>query len=482
MSFRPVRVAGSEDNEMRLLGYHWRRLGTAALLTAGAVHGGAIAPPAIVKSFGAVQIPVNGTTTLTFTITAPNALPGVYFTDNLPAGMIVATPNGLSTTCPGAPTMVAGGSAISVTGLAFPAAGSCSITVNVTAVSTGLAINSVSIGDVDAGTGNTATATALVVFVNPPELIKEFSPTTFELGAQTSLTFELRNPNFGPVLSNASFTDVLPAGLSVNGAIVKSVSCGGPPSVSFSGTNTITVSGASLGHFPCIVTISNITAAAAGSFVNVTSPITGEVGGVTFTGPPATASVVVRPQPDAFQVRYLTLQYGDGVVNFTNAGSLAGTDPAGTMCVNVYAFDPAEEMVSCCACRVTPNGLASISARSDIMGNTLTAGTPQSITVKLLATAAGAGSCNPGTQPSRDNLARGMRAWATTLHSLAAQGSPAPPALTGLAETPFAVARLSQSELDKLTSYCTFIQINGSGFGQCKSCTSVVGAQGGTPK
>lgn len=180
-----------------------------------------------------------------------------------------------------------------------------------------------------------------------------------------------------------------------------------------------------------------------------------------------------------FQVRYLTLQYGDGVANFTNAGTLAGTDPAGTICVNIYAFDPAEEMISCCACKITPNGLSSISARTDIMGNTLTPGTPQSITLKLLSTAAGAGNCNAATQPTVNNLARGMKAWATTLHSLTIQGSPAPPPLTGLSETEFAKAELSLSEFTKLTSYCNFIQLVGSGFGQCKSCTSRVGAQGG---
>jgi hypothetical protein len=72
-----------------------------------------------------------------------------------------------------------------------------------------------------------------------------------------------------------------------------------------------------------------------------------------------------------------------------------------------------------------------------------------------------------------------MRAWATTLHSLAIQGSPAPPPLTGLTETPFAIAQLSTSEFNKLTSYCNFIQLVGSGFGQCKSCASRIGALGG---
>jgi hypothetical protein len=98
--------------------------------------------------------------------------------------------------------------------------------------------------------------------------------------------------------------------------------------------------------------------------------------------------------------------------------------------------------------------------------------------VKLLASAAGAGACNAATQPTPANLARGMKAWATTVHSLSIQGSPAPPPLAGLTETPFAVAELSASEFTKLTTYCNLIELIGSGFGQCKSCNRRFGAQG----
>ena len=49
------------------------------------------------------------------------------------------------------------------------------------------------------------------------------------------------------------------------------------------------------------------------------------------------------------------------------------------ICVNVYTFDPAEEEIACCACLVTPNGLNSLSAVSDLTSNPLTPAIPTSI-------------------------------------------------------------------------------------------------------
>ncbi len=171
---------------------------------------------------------------------------------------------------------------------------------------------------------------------------------------------------------------------------------------------------------------------------------------------------------DAFQIGYASnLNIGDSVVNLTNAGTVSGADPAGRICANVYTFDPAEELISCCTCMVTPNGLDSLSDQGDLISNTLTPGVPTSIVIKLVATLPNLGTCNAGNGGvafTAAQLAPGLRAWGTSLHNDAAAGA------YQVTERAFQPAVLSTSELHKLTSYCNFIQAIGSGYGICKSC------------
>jgi hypothetical protein len=166
-----------------------------------------------------------------------------------------------------------------------------------------------------------------------------------------------------------------------------------------------------------------------------------------------------------FQVHPLyNLNIGDSFVNLTNVGTLNGNAPTGNICVNVYTFSPDEQLVSCCACSVTPNALNSLSANTDLVSNTLTPAHPTSIVVKLLATVPGGGTCNAAS-PTAANLVRGMKAWATTIHA-----QPTTPVSYLASETEFAKAELSATELARITSLCGFIQANGSGFGICKTC------------
>jgi hypothetical protein len=174
----------------------------------------------------------------------------------------------------------------------------------------------------------------------------------------------------------------------------------------------------------------------------------------------------------------------DSFVNITNtgargAGLQSGTAASitGAICANVYAFSPDEQMISCCSCPVTPNGLRSLSAKRDLVNNTLTPAVPGSIVVKILGSVPVGGSC-AGSAAAPGALTSGLVAWGTTAHAAAPGGVP-----TAITETPFVPATLSRgddggsAEYERLTQLCTFIIANGSGFGLCNSCQ--LGALGG---
>ena len=128
--------------------------------------------------------------------------------------------------------------------------------------------------------------------------------------------------------------------------------------------------------------------------------------------------VFAQAHDSTFQVRYASnLTSGDSVINITNTGangaSLFGPGfggQAGNICVNVYAFSPDEQLISCCSCLITPNGLVSLSTQNDLISNTLTGTRPNSVVVKLVATATG-GTAG-GTELHRQFLHQlGGRRW-----------------------------------------------------------------------
>ncbi len=448
----------------------------AAVLTAGSAMAQA---PAITKAFGAATIPVGGTTTLTFTVfTGATALTGIQFTDTLPAGLVVATPNGLGGTCVGTITATAGSGSVIATGISLGATNACTVIVNVTGTVAGGVVNTVVVSDANAGVGNTSvagiTVTPAVAGVLPPTITKAFGAPSVNINGTTTLSINITNPN-ATALTGVAVSDTLPAGLLIGVPVGGTSNCGGVMTAT-GATSTITLTGGALAaNGTCTITV-NVTGVAQGTQVNTTGTVSSIEGGVGLT---ATATLVVNPIIDpeeAFQVRYASnLPIGDSVVNLTNTGTLTvpgnNLTTTGNICVNVYTFDASEELISCCSCLVTPNGLNSLSARADLISNTLTPGVPTSIVIKLVAsrplglTPAGTGgTCNPSS-PTPLTVTPGMRAWGTTLHSL-----PTTPVTYGSTETEFATAPLGVAELTKLTTFCGFIQANGSGFGICKSC------------
>jgi hypothetical protein len=164
---------------------------------------------------------------------------------------------------------------------------------------------------------------------------------------------------------------------------------------------------------------------------------------------------------DTFQVKYAAnLNVGDSFVDFTNSGATVANGVSQNLCINLYTFDPAEELVSCCTCSVTPNGLVSLSVVRSLISNPLTPAIPTSVVIKAVAST---GVCNASAVTT---LAHGLLGWGTTLHQNTSTAAPS----YGVTETAFSFAELTAAELAHITSTCGFIQSDGSGFGICKGC------------
>lgn len=173
-----------------------------------------------------------------------------------------------------------------------------------------------------------------------------------------------------------------------------------------------------------------------------------------------------------YQIRYISnLSAADSVINITNTGasganlgSGSAATIAGSICANVYAFAADEEIVSCCSCPVTPNGVVSLSAQSSILGNALSGRLASTtLAVALVSTLPVGGSC-ASSAATKGTLAPGMLAW---LH---AEAPSTATTCNGGTETSFAPATLIANEYTRLTSLCSFIQVQGSGYGICSSC------------
>jgi uncharacterized repeat protein (TIGR01451 family) len=401
-----------------------------------------VAPPVLAKSFAGPTVPLNHTTTLTFTITNPNptvSLTGVSFTDTLPAGLTAISAAGA---CGGTVSVLAG--SITLTGGVIPKGSSCTIQATIEGTVAGVDNNVTSaVSSVNGGAGNTASATITVVA--PPAISKTFGTIiALPVGGTTPLTFTITNPNKTVALTGVGFTDNLP-GMVVSTPNLLTGSCGGGTITAVPGSGIISLVNATLAvSSSCTFSVS-VTGVAEGTQDNITSNVTSVEGG---TGNAASAVIIIGT---VFEVSYASnLSIGDSTVNLTNAG----TQGAENICVNVYAFDASEEPVACCSCLITPDGIDTLS----VVKNVLTTVVPPSAFIELLASTPVAGTCDAAS-PTATNLALGMRSWGTHLQS---NGQ--------ITETTFSAATLNATELTTLTTDCQAVELLLGGKRQCGSC------------
>ena len=229
-----------------------------------------LAAPTVAKSFAPTNVPTQGSSTLTITLTNSNAsaITGAAFTDTYPAGLVnAAAPAGATTCAGGTVTAAAGGNTVALSGGTIPASGSCTVTVSVTSASAGSYANNVPIGAVTStnAPANTAPSnTATLTVLNRPGVAKLFGTNPMTVGGTSLLTITLSNTN-AVSITGAAFTDTYPAG--ITNSTTASTTCGGSATAVVNG-GTVALSG---GTIPtggsCTVTVT-VKASAAGSYAN----------------------------------------------------------------------------------------------------------------------------------------------------------------------------------------------------------------------
>jgi uncharacterized repeat protein (TIGR01451 family) len=350
-----------------------------------------INPPAIVKAFGASTIPLNGVTSLTFALTSPNAnltITNAVFADNLPPGLIVASPSNLNSTCSGTATAVAGSSSAILSGASLAPGASCTVSLTVQGTTTGVKNNSVQVDSADAGIGNISSASITVV--GPLAIFEAFGFATIPLNGSTSLSFTLQNNNATSTLTGIGFSDTLPAGLVIATPSGLSGACGGGTITAAQATNLISLTGSTLAqNASCTFTV-NVKGIAAGVQNNITGSVSSVEGG---TGGTATASIAVVAPPTIAKV------FGSfsSPLNDTSSLTFTITNPAANTVaeVGVAVVDllPSGMVVA------TPNGLANTcggapvavpgSGNISLTGGTVAIASSCTLTVNVIVNALG---------------------------------------------------------------------------------------------
>jgi hypothetical protein len=166
----------------------------------------------------------------------------------------------------------------------------------------------------------------------------------------------------------------------------------------------------------------------------------------------------------------------DGKVRILNPGTFeAGTGllpRPGNLCALIYVFDQNQQLLECCGCQVTPNGVRELSVNDDLTDNSLTGGQIYAGGIKIVSHPPNGpppkfynrgedSRCNPA---SIANPRPTLRAWITHPQTGAAQV-----VYEDLTEEEFLEAALSASEVRRLQGRCRFIITNASGYGIC-SC------------
>jgi mucin-19 len=426
------------------------------------------------KAFSPATQQVGSASQLTLTITNGAGNPaqsGLTFTDTLPAGLVIASPNGLVNGCGGTVTATAGSSAVTLPALTpgslAAATASCTVKVNTTAAAAGTYTNSAANFSSVSSNLDASSASATVNYLAAAGISKAFSPSVIAPGGTSTISFTLSNAN-SITLTGASFSDTL-TGMTVSGAQAAGGSCGGASGNSFSAgqTGLLGFSGLSIPPGGCSVSLV-VTATAPGTWNNTASGVTSAqtaIGTasntaqltVTSLPPTVTKSFGLGTIP-AGGATTLVLTLANPAANPTPLTALRLDDnfPAGLVLQNAsFSFTPAA-----CGSVTKTSGAASAAGDANLRFSVASLAAGASCQASANVTSATAGSITNTTDaPTASGPTAVSGAAASAPLSIAAQ-----PLITILKSANFASANPGQ-----VVSYTVQIANTGAGAG-----TSVV--------
>jgi hypothetical protein len=175
-----------------------------------------------------------------------------------------------------------------------------------------------------------------------------------------------------------------------------------------------------------------------------------------------TAAAQTQDEDDVYALSYYSNAHitaaPDAALRLVNDGFVSDASPAGDLCASIYVFDSQEQLAECCSCKITPNGILSLSINKNLTGSTLTGVTPTRGVVKVVSSALTAGGCDAAT----DNEQEGIRGWITHIQKVSTAGY-------GQTEEELMDSNLSTAEAADLAEDCRVLKELGSGRGSC-SC------------
>ncbi|WP_204113625.1 beta strand repeat-containing protein [Shimia biformata] len=253
------------------------------LVTTGVAGSFSVEPaPSFTKAFVPASVVLGDVSTLTFYIDNSGSsleASSLDFTDNLPAGLVVApVANAVSTCIGGTLTAVPGSAVVSYSGGSIVAGEGCTLSVSTRALSAGALINTS--GDLTSNLGNSGTANAtLTVTAAPvPGFDKSFATSSVALNGTTTMTWTIDNSAALIEATSLDVTDILPAGMIVATPANASTTCTGGTLTAADGSGTVSYSGGSVVvGASCSVSV-DVQATGTGALVNTTGALTSSLG------------------------------------------------------------------------------------------------------------------------------------------------------------------------------------------------------------